>query len=147
MLDDELKIARDKRMTVTCITSHEQCDDLKLSAKRKGIPKEVVSEVICTKDNRMCSRFGIFFEDCICNCIPVESLSLTDIAKQCHFVTMPVEEMDNSKKRNVLYWWYATNIYHICGKDIRGELPDCLLSHIRKIYPSPTFTGFKKISK
>jgi len=31
--------------------------------------------------------------------------------------------MSNSWKRNMLYWWYMTNTYNICGKGTRADPP------------------------
>ena len=53
--------------------------------------------------------------------------------------------MSNSWKRNMLYWWYMTNTYNICGKGTRAEPPACLKNAIRKAYPSERADGlFKK---
>ena len=32
-----------------------------------------------------------------------------------------VSEMTNSLKRNMLYWWYATNVYLVTGKNNRAK--------------------------
>lgn len=36
-----------------------------------------------------------------------------------------------NEKRNMVYWWYETNIFLICGKGNCGPLPECLLYAIR----------------
>ncbi len=55
-----------------------------------------------------------------------------------------LSKMTNSQKRCMIYWWYATNIYSICGKKNRMKLPDCLVNAVRKAYPEPdgNYEGF-----
>lgn len=43
--------------------------------------------------------------------------------------------MDNSNKRNALYWWYMTNIYNIHGKGVTKEPPACLTAAIWHAHP------------
>jgi hypothetical protein len=77
------------------------------------------------------------FVRCITKCFPVQTRDLVAIALECYFATTDVDQMTNSQKRNLLYHWYATNIYTIVGKYKRKELPRCLVSKIREAYPSP----------
>ena len=49
--------------------------------------------------------------------------------------------MSNSWKWNMLYWWYMTNTYNICGNGTRVEPPACLKAAIRKAYPSEREDG------
>jgi len=45
----------------------------------------------------------------------------------------------------MLYWWYMTNTYNICGKGTHEDPPACLKAAIRKAYPSERPDGmFKK---
>jgi hypothetical protein len=55
-----------------------------------------------------------------------------------------VKDMTESQKRCMIYWWYATNIYSICGKKHRMKLPDCLVNAVRTAYPeeSGIYEGF-----
>mmetsp|Transcript_13058 Transcript_13058/g.28304 ORF Transcript_13058/g.28304 Transcript_13058/m.28304 type:complete len:413 (+) Transcript_13058:199-1437(+) len=104
----------------------------------------------CTRQNRLCSLYGVDFESsCVCDAFPVHSHIFEDIAQQCWFVNVPLSSMTDRHKRCVYYWWYATNIYLICGKGNRAELPDCLVDKIRQLIPSPTgkHVGYKKHSK
>ena len=58
------------------------------------------------------------------------------IANECYFAGDNVMSMTNSKKINLLYWWFDTNVYSICGKSKREKLPDCLVCAIRKCHPN-----------
>jgi hypothetical protein len=102
------------------------------------------SEEECTEHNRLCSIYGTKFKVCVCECIPVEQVVLAEIAQDCYFAD-DVEKMEPNHKRNLLYWYYATNVYLICGAHNRKELPACLVSRIRELYPSPdgTVVGYK----
>ena len=51
--------------------------------------------------------------------------------------------MTNPHKRNMIYWWYATNVYSICGKKKRKELPKCLVHKIRQLFPSDEYAGYE----
>ena len=67
------------------------------------------------------------------------------VREYCYFATAEVSKMSNSWKRNMLYWWYMTNIYNICGKGIREDPPACLKAAIRKAHPSESADGkYKK---
>ena len=52
--------------------------------------------------------------------------------------------MSNSNKRNMLYWWYMTNTYNICGKGTREDPPAYLKAAIRKAYLSERADGMYK---
>jgi hypothetical protein len=56
---------------------------------------------------------------------------------------MEIREMTNARKRNLLDWWYMTNVYSICGKEKRRELPTCLLWRIRAYYPNKRGDRYK----
>lgn len=66
------------------------------------------------------------------------------VGEDCYFATDEVENKTNSHKRCMIYWWYATNIYSICGKRVRMQLPDCLVNAVRRAYPeaSGQYEGF-----
>ena len=82
-----------------------------------------------------CSNHGIVTDKCIVEYVEVPSLR--EIAVDCHFVDKRVENMSNSLKRNLTYWWWAVNIYQIRGKGVRVEMPMCILAHTRTKYPAP----------
>ena len=50
---------------------------------------------------------------------------------------MEVNQMANTHKRNLLYYWYATNIYSIRGRGFRRRLPVCLVDAVRAAFPEP----------
>ena len=72
---------------------------------------------------------------CICELHPVQRLNLQTLKEDCYFAKDEVEQMTNSQKRCMIYWWYATNIYSICGKNKRRQLPNCLVKAVRDAYP------------
>ena len=90
----------------------------------------------CTAKNRCCSRYGVSMVLCVCESDPVDKVDLDVVRQYCYFATKPVDKMDNGNIRNMLYWWYMTNTYHICGKGRRVPVPSCLLYAIRTAYPS-----------
>lgn len=106
---------------------------------------EELVEVECTPENRYCSLYGVSTVVCICESDPVDKIDLEVVRENCYFATKTVDNMDPGNKRNMLYWWYMTNIYNICGKGKRREPPPCLLAAIRKCYPEPN--GKYKIFK
>jgi len=69
-----------------------------------------------------------------------------DPRRSCPFATGDSAcALPNNEKRNMLYWWYATNVFLICGKGCRGPLPECLVYAIRCRYPNPKgvpYAGF-----
>ena len=92
----------------------------------------------CTAANRSCSMYGtLFFQKCVFEemLVPTEE-DLEDIADKYYATTMPVEAMANNLKRNMLYWYYATEVYHVRGWLDRKPLPTCLVFCIRFIYPN-----------
>jgi hypothetical protein len=102
-------------------------------------------EVTCLPSNRFCSVYGVSTVICICDSDPVDKINLEMVREYCYFATTDVAKMSNSWKRNMLYWWYMTNTYNICGKGTRAEPPACLKNAIRKAYPSERADGlFKK---
>jgi len=50
----------------------------------------------------------------------VHKLDLATIKDDCYFATDEMDKMTNPHKRNMIYWWYATNIYSICSSK-KGE--------------------------
>ena len=67
-----------------------------------------------------CSRYGINFIECITHTFNVDSMAIDDIMHGCYFVEGKYSEtMTNKEKRFLLYWWFATNIYLVCGRHNR----------------------------
>jgi hypothetical protein len=102
----------------------------------------------CSYGSRRCSVYGLDFRRCICDKIPVADQDLASIMGSCPFVTHDsVDDLANNEKSNILYWWYATNVFLICGKKQRGLLPDCLVYAIRRRYPNQKgikYVGFRE---
>ena len=99
-----------------------------------GIRYERLVEVECTHDHRYCSVYGLSTLQCICVSDPVDDIDLEVIRQYCWFATKDVCNMTNSNKRNMLYWWYMTNIYNVCGAGRRKDPPACLKAAIRNLY-------------
>ena len=111
---------------------------------------EPVKSPDCVAGSRLCSKYGARFDVCVCDAIPIHSQVLSECARDCPFVTMEARDMPNHLKRNLLDWWYITNVYSICGKNNRKELPACLLWRIRAYYPNKRgkkYEGFKESNK
>jgi len=100
-------------------------------------------EVNCCTLSRFCSMHGVSFVCCVCETIPMDKLDLVSIRENCYFATDQLDKMSNPHKRNMIYWWYATNVYSICGKGKRKQLPKCLVHRIRQCYPSEEYSGFE----
>jgi hypothetical protein len=104
---------------------------------------EPVENPVCSPENHLCSKYGVRFDICVCDAIPISRQDLFHCAHDCPFVTMEIREMTNARKRNLLDWWYMTNVYSICGKEKRRELPTCLLWRIRAYYPNKRGDRYK----
>ena len=106
---------------------------------------EKLEEVECTAETRYCSLYGVNTVVCVCETDPVDKVDLEVVREYCYFATSNVKDMKNGHIRNMLYWWYMTNIYHICGKGKRAPVPKCLLAAIRKAHPEEN--GLYKVYK
>ena len=91
--------------------------------------------VECTPGNRCCSLYGVSMVICICEFDPVGDIDLDELRQYCWFADRDVDNMTTKQKRNMLYWWYMTNTYNICGAGNRKEPPACLKYAIRCAYP------------
>ena len=107
----------------------------KVKVKRQKISSDAGAAHNCQCGGRCCSKHGVDFVVCITECIPVNSISLELIARDCVFATREVGEMSNSDKRFLLYYYYATTVYQFHGKGNRVELPECLKTAVRALYP------------
>ena len=76
-------------------------------------------------------------------------MSIEIIANECYFAGENVMSMTNSKKRNLLYFWFANNVYSICGKSNRKKIQGCLVYAIRKCYPNEDgkYTNYENVYK
>jgi hypothetical protein len=116
-----------------------------LEGFEEGMEPPQVPETRCMRRNRMCSRYGThFFSKCVCEECPPDRKVLEELADVYFAANKPVAEMSNSEKRNMLYWSYATDIYHVHGWLNRLPLPPCLVFEIRKLYPNKLNTPYKE---
>ena len=125
---------------------NEHMDEFSPSFDRIIDPR-VDPKPVCTDENRICAMYGVRFFGCICDVLPVRDRNLATIQKDCYFTIDDLEVMSNSHKRNMVFWWYATNAYGIAGKGCIEKLPECLEYAIRDTYPNPDgvpYTGNKK---
>ena len=74
------------------------------------------SKSVCNDQNQICARYGVRLFGCICDVLPVKDRNLVTIQQYCYFATDDLDEMSNSHTRNMVFWWYATNVYGITGK-------------------------------
>jgi len=125
--------------------SNDATDQSTTDEERNGgnLQKDV-SNAKCEYGKRLCSVHGVEMIGCICDLHKVTDLNLQTLKEDCYFAKEEVKDMTNSHKRCMIYWWYATNIYSICGKKHRMRLPDCLVNSVRTAYPeaSGIYEGF-----
>ena len=64
-----------------------------------------------------------------------------DVFNECWFVEQKYlngqTTMSPRLQRNVVYWWFATNVFGAVGLHKRIVLPTCLVAAIRNKYPNP----------
>jgi hypothetical protein len=101
-------------------------------------PRSNWRNATCTNKRRLCHKFGYGFDVCVATSYRIEDFDLEEIAQDCWFVTKEVDAMTASEKRNVLYWWFMVNVYHIGGKGKRKCPPLCLIKAIRTAFPNPS---------
>ena len=125
--------------------SNDATDQSTTDEERNGgnLQKDV-SNAKCEYGKRLCSVHGVEMIGCICDLHKVTDLNLQTLKEDCYFAKDEVKDMTESQKRCMIYWWYATNIYSICGKKHRMKLPDCLVNAVRTAYPeeSGIYEGF-----
>jgi hypothetical protein len=108
-----------------------------------GLDPRATSPPVCTNENRVYACYGVWFIGCVCDLLPVGQRDLATIKKDCYFAMDDLDEMTPSHKRNMFFWWYATNVYNINGKSKRGKLPECLDYAIRLEHPNPDGVRYK----
>lgn len=101
----------------------------------------------CTDEHRFCAVYGLRFLGCVCDVIPVADCNLATLKEDCYFATDDLAKMSNSHKRNMIFWWYATNVFSIVGKHKIGRLPLCLEYAVREAYPNPADEPYKGFGK
>ena len=95
--------------------------------------REGQQKCVCT--GRECSKHGVQFAVCVRKCVPIKGISLEKVARECVFVDKEFRDMTNRNKRFLLYYYYATSVYQFHGKGNRVDLPKCILSEVRSVYP------------
>ena len=105
-------------------------------AEGKNLPNvPEVDEVQCS--GRLCNRYGLSFSTYILNHFSVDKLVIEDVMRECHYVDgRDSDDLSDREKRFCLYYWYSENVYMVCGKHNRCQLPDCLIGKIRNTYPN-----------
>ena len=71
-----------------------------------------------------------------CRTTDDDDAKLKPIADKYFATDRPVSEMTNNMKRNLLYWYYAHEVYYVRGWLNRMPLPSCLVFQIRRMYPN-----------
>ncbi|KAL7545105.1 hypothetical protein ACHAWF_008472 [Thalassiosira exigua] len=107
----------------------------KVKSTRKQ-PTKTPESPQCKCKGEQCSQHGVEFVLCITECVPVNSVSLPLVARECVFADKELSAMSQSEKRFLLYYYYATTVYQFRGKNNRVELPECLKAAIRALYPN-----------
>ena len=101
----------------------------------------------CKRGDRLCSKHSQMFHCCIAEQheARVRSIQFLEaVSEHCYFVDQEVPEMKATHKRNLLHWWFATNICFVTGAGNRKELPECLVSLVRMSHPNDPDTPCTK---
>jgi hypothetical protein len=104
---------------LVCNSTRETADNqaaLLGAPDHDGLDPWATSPPVCTNENRVCARYGVWFIGCVCDVLLVGQRYLATIKEDCYFAAVDLDEMTPSHKRNMLFWWYATNVYNISGK-------------------------------
>jgi len=80
-----------------------------------------------------CKVNGLWSPICVLKGIAVPELE--EIKPFCWFATMPVRDMSKNHKRNMLYWWFAVNVFAFTGPKSRQALPKCVVKYVRNLFP------------
>ena len=104
---------------------------------------EPVQVVCCTGDK--CSGIeGHVFEKCMLHTHAIPEVE--DVINECWFVEPKYidapSDMPARLKRNIIYWWFATNVFCAWGKHNRICLPECLKAAIRSKYPNKAGSAY-----
>jgi hypothetical protein len=93
------------------------------------------------------NALGVKFACCVTGCFPVNPKVVTEIARECPYVTMEIEKMDNGNKRFILCCWCVTNVHSVTGSKNRAKLPSCLVSAIWLRFPTPIGTPYTEFQE
>ena len=129
----------------TWINDPIECDRLSLEKKLKGNKKPLDIAEYSECNGSCCLLYGTRTILCVCRTNIIAKVNLQTLKDECWFANKEVEKMKNSEKRCMLYWWFATNIYAICGARKRAPPPECLVAAVRKQYSEPDskYRGYK----
>ena len=132
---------------MTCVKMLEKQKDneLAINSTEEDEEYEKLVDVDCTSQQRYCAKYGLSPVICVCKTDPPDKINLEVVREYCWFATKEVRDMDNRNKRNMLYWWFMTNIYNVGGRGVTKKPPECLIAAIRKAYPEEDgkYTGYK----
>ena len=87
---------------------------------------EKIVDVKCSAESFFCAVHGLQTVTGVCVLDPSERINLEVVRMHCYFATTTINKMEARWKQNIIYWWYMTNTYHICGKGKPKEPPACL---------------------
>jgi hypothetical protein len=124
---------------------HRRIVEFQQRADVRRLPDDPIK--VCKRGDRLCSKHSQIFHYCIAEQYEARVSSiqfLEAVSEHCYFVDQEVAEMKATHKRNLLYWWFATNIYFITGAGNRKELPECLVCLVRMSYPNDPDTPYTK---
>ncbi len=89
-----------------CVQVTKSCE---LTVENEEEYKTLV-EVNCTPQQRYCAKYGLSPVMWVCDTDLPKKNNLEVVPEYCWFATKDNSEMDNGNKRNMLCWWYMTNI-------------------------------------
>eukprot|EP00732_Lithocolla_globosa_P000707 Lithocolla_globosa_v1_NODE_262_length_4766_cov_108.495648.p1 type:complete len:320 gc:universal NODE_262_length_4766_cov_108.495648:2215-3174(+) len=93
------------------------------------------SDFIC--HGQFCSVGGLLFRRCVTTQQEIDFRELTDV---CWFYDnlayATPEQCPANHRRNMLYWWFAVNIYSVTGARNRMKMPICILRYVRRKEPN-----------
>lgn len=73
--------------------------------------------------------------ECVLETWPADSLAINQLAHDNPWAEREAHAMSLSQKRFLLYYWYATIVFHVIGPRNRVKLPDCILQAVRNRFP------------
>lgn len=94
------------------------------SIQGKGPP--VTAVMPCVTGKFGCSINDVRFICCIQIIDPVDRLNLHSAKEDCYFAEKEFDWMTENEDQCMIYCWYATHIYLICGKKKCFQLSHCL---------------------
>jgi len=86
-----------------------------------------------------CSIYGNNCVECVTHTFIIKDIVLDDLLIECYFMdeNLSSDTMVPKHKMLLLYWWFSTNIYLICGRYNICKLHQCLIDAICAVYPNP----------